>query len=76
MLTFKQVKGLRQWLCAGEHCGVLLGYYNNERLSLRERRGQACIDIFHPTVVERKCSICHTVNVLSFFGGRARASIR
>ena len=63
MLTDKQVKGLRQWLCTG--CGTRLGYIGEGYLVLRERAGKVTLDIRGAASIERRCSNCETVNELN-----------
>ena len=72
MLSDKQVKGLRQWLC---DCGITLAHYNDERVVLRERGGRVVLDAVRPRSLERKCSKCGTINVLTKINGKLKPGL-
>jgi len=63
MLTDKQAKGLRRWLCTG--CKITLGYFDRDVFVLRERHGIVQLDIRGATSIERRCSQCGTINRIS-----------
>ena len=62
MLTEKQVRGLRQWLC--DLCNLSMGFTDGIRLSLRERGGRVVLDVIGEATVVRKCTKCGHENTL------------